>query len=114
MNIPVLPSLGPWALVLIAGVLEIGWALGFKYVWDKGWGWRIASMAAVIVSLLLLLRALRDLPAGTAYAVWMGIGAAGVAILGVVFFGESASPARLVFIAFIVAGVIGLSVAGPH
>lgn len=103
-----LGNLGPWTLVAIAGLLEIAWALGFKYAWHRGLGWRAACIAALVLSMALLIRALRDLPAGTAYAVWTGIGAAGVAILGIVFFAESAHPLRMFFIALVVIGVIGL------
>jgi quaternary ammonium compound-resistance protein SugE len=103
------PLLVPWLLVAAAGALEIVWAIGFKYAWHRGWGWKAACVVSVTLSLVLLLRALQDLPAGTAYAVWMGIGAAGVAILGIVVFGESAHPLRLAFIAMIAIGVIGLA-----
>lgn len=99
----------PWTLVLLAGALEIVWAIGFKYAWDRGLAWKAACVVSVVVSLMLLLRALQDLPAGTAYAVWMGIGAAGVAIIGILAFGESAHPLRLLFIGLIIAGVIGLA-----
>lgn len=95
-------------LVVIAGVLEIVWALGFKYAWDRGPAWKAGCFAALALSMWLLIRALRDLPAGSAYAVWTGIGAAGVAILGIVFFAESAHPLRLFFILLIILGVIGL------
>ncbi len=99
---------GPWTLIGLAGLLEIGWALGFKYAWDRGPGWKAACLAALALSMALLIQALRVLPAGTAYAVWTGIGAAGVAILGIIFFAESANPLRLLFLAMVVAGVIGL------
>jgi quaternary ammonium compound-resistance protein SugE len=103
---------GPWVMIVTAGLLEVAWALGFKYAWDKGWGWRAGCIAALGVSMWLLVGALKHLPAGTAYAVWTGIGAVGVAIIGIVFFAESAQPLRLFFIALIVTGVVGLSFAG--
>ena len=97
-----------WTLIGVAGLLEVAWALGFKYAWHRGPGWKAACLAALVVSMALLIRALRDLPAGTAYAVWTGIGAAGVAIIGIVWFAESAHPLRLLFLGLIVAGVVGL------
>ncbi len=102
-------SFGPWFLVLIAGVLEIIWALGFKYVADDAPIWQHAIVyAALITSFVLLIEALKILPAGTAYAVWTGIGAVGVAILGIIFFKEPATLTRIGCIGLIVAGIIGL------
>jgi len=105
--------LGPWTLVVIAGLLEIGWALGFKYVGDGApWFLHAAVYAALVVSFALLIAALKELPAGTAYAVWTGIGATGVAVLGMIFFREPASLARIGFIALIVIGIVGLRLSG--
>jgi quaternary ammonium compound-resistance protein SugE len=98
-----------WIVLLAAGVLEIGWAIGLKYTdgFTRLWP-SVATIAAMAVSLLLLGLAVRSLPVGTAYAVWTGIGTAGTALLGILLLGESADPLRLVFIAMIVAGAVGL------
>ena len=98
-----------WFYLFVAGLFEMAWAIGLKYT--EGFSRLIPSVltvAAMILSLALLGLALKTLPVGTAYAVWTGIGAVGVATLGVVLFSESASPARLLCIAVIVSGVIGL------
>jgi quaternary ammonium compound-resistance protein SugE len=105
-------AVGPWTLVVLAGILEIVWALGFKYVRDDApWLLRAGVFAALVVSFVLLVAALRQLPAGTAYAVWTGIGASGVAIIGMVAFGEPATATRILFIGLIVAGIVGLRLA---
>lgn len=101
------PSLGPWALLVIAGLLEIVWALGFKYVGEKS-PFIIPVYVALIASFWLLIDALKQLPAGTAYAVWTGIGAVGVATIGMIFFREPATLVRIACIGFIVAGILGL------
>ena len=98
-----------WVLLLVAGVLEVIWALGLKY--SDGFTRALPSAVVVVgaaASFWLLALAMRVLPAGTAYAVWVGIGAAGTALLGMVLLGESASAARLACIGLIVAGVLGL------
>ena len=98
-----------WLVLILAGLVEIGWAVGLKYtegftkLWPSVW-----TVAAMVVSLALLGIAVRWLPVGTAYAVWTGIGTVGTVLLGIWLFGESAEPARLAFIAMIVAGVAGL------
>ncbi len=101
----------PWVVLFVAGIFEIGWAIGLKYTdgFSRPWPtvWTAASM---VVSLYLLGLALRTLPVGTAYAVWTGIGAVGTAVLGVVLLGEPATPARLACIGLIVAGIAGLKV----
>lgn len=100
-----------WLLLIAAGLLEIGWALGLKA--SEGFTRPLPSVltvAAIIASLALLGLAARELPIGTAYAVWSGIGAAGALIFGIVFFGEPAAPARLACAGMIIAGVIGLKV----
>src|SRR5262245_10719514 len=98
-----------WLILLAAGALEIGWAIGLKYTggWTLSWP-SVLTLAAAVLSFVMLSYALRSLPVGTAYAVWVGIGAAGVAIVGMALFGESASPIRLACIALIVVGVAGL------
>ena len=98
-----------WTLLFVAGLLEIGWAVGLKYT--DGFTRLLPSvltLVAMIVSMVCLALALRTIPVGTGYAVWTGIGAVGTAILGIVLFGESTSPVRLGCIALIVAGIVGL------
>jgi quaternary ammonium compound-resistance protein SugE len=99
----------PWTLLLVAGLLEVGWAVGLKYT--AGFT-RLAPSAltigAMIGSFVLLAEALKTLPIGTAYAVWTGIGTIGTAVLGILVFGEPASLPRLACIALIVAGIAGL------
>lgn len=101
-----------WLVLLVAGLFEVGWAVGLKYT--EGFtrplptALTVLSMAA---SLWLLGVALKTLPLGTAYAVWTGVGTVGAALLGVTLFGESADPARLACIGLIVAGIIGLKLA---
>ena len=101
-----------WALLFVAGLLEIVWALGLKA--SDGFTRLLPSVVVVVAaaaSFWLLALAMRVLPAGTAYAVWTGIGAAGTAALGIVLFGESAAALRLACIVLIVAGVLGLKFA---
>jgi quaternary ammonium compound-resistance protein SugE len=103
-----------WLVLFVAGLCEIGWAVGLKYT--EGFTRPVPSVltaGAMIVSLVLLGIALKTLPVGTGYAVWTGIGAVGTAILGIVLFGESMEPMRLVSIALIVAGIVGLKLATP-
>ena len=98
-----------WIILAVAGVLEIGWAIGLKYT--EGFtrlGPTIATVSAMVVSLALLGLAIRTLPVGTAYAVWTGIGTVGTVLLGILLFGESTEPLRLFFIALVVSGIIGL------
>ena len=98
-----------WLYLLVAGLMEIAWAVGLKYtggftrLWPSVW-----TGVALVLSMILLAAAMRVLPLGTAYAIWTGIGAVGTAALGIFLFGESASPARLVCIGLIVAGLVGL------
>ena len=101
-----------WVLLAIAGLLEIGWAIGLKYTagFTRLWP-RVGTIASMVVSLGLLGLAMKTLPVGTAYAVWVGIGTVGTAILGMVLLGESAHPWRLVSLAFIIVGIIGLKLA---
>ena len=104
----------PWIYLLLAGIFEIGFAIGLKYTegFTRLWP-SVGTVVAAGISLWLLTQALRTIPVGTAYAVWTGIGAVGVAALGVMLFSESASPARLGCIALIVAGVVGLKLFSP-
>ena len=103
-----------WIYLVLAGLFEIGFAIGLKYTegFTRLWP-SVATAAAAAASLWLLTQALRTIPVGTAYAVWTGIGAVGVATIGILLFSESASPARLACIALIIAGVVGLKVASP-
>lgn len=98
-----------WVVLFIAGFFEAGWAIGLKYTegWTRFWP-SVFTGVSMIISLWLLAFALREIPVGTGYAIWTGIGATIVAILGIVLFGESANPFRLLFIAMIVCGLIGL------
>ena len=98
-----------WLILFVAGICEIGWAIGLKYT--DGFSRLVPSLltgAAMIVSVVLLGIALKTLPVGTGYAVWTGIGAVGTAILGIFLFGDSTDFWRLVSIGLIVAGIIGL------
>jgi quaternary ammonium compound-resistance protein SugE len=98
-----------WGLLLIAGILEIGWAIGLKYTEGFSRLWpSVGTIAAMVVSMYLLSLAARGLPIGTAYAVWTGIGAVGTAIVGMILFDESREWLRLLCIGLIVAGVLGL------
>ena len=98
-----------WVILFVAGLLEIGWAVGLKYAdgFTRLWP-SVATMVSLIGSMGLLAVALRTLPLGTAYAVWTGIGTVGTAVLGIVLFREPATAMRLTCIALIVAGIVGL------
>jgi quaternary ammonium compound-resistance protein SugE len=103
-----------WIVLLLAGLAEIGWVIGLKY--SEGFTRPVPSqftVVALVASMLLLGWAVRSLPIGTAYAVWTGIGAIGAAIAGLMLFGESANPMRLVCIGLIIAGVVGLKLSTP-
>jgi quaternary ammonium compound-resistance protein SugE len=98
-----------WLVLIIAGLFEIAWAIGLKYTdgFSRLWP-SVGTLVAMALSVALLEYAIRSLPVGTAYAAWVGIGAVGTALFGMVLFGESREPLRLVCLALIVAGVIGL------
>ena len=99
----------PWLLLFIAGLLEVGWAVGLKYT--EGFTRPLPTLltgVALVASMALLGLAVRTLPLGTAYAVWTGIGTVGTAVLGMLLFDEPATVARLVCIGLIVAGILGL------
>jgi quaternary ammonium compound-resistance protein SugE len=101
-----------WFYLLIAGLLEVGWAIGLKYTEGFSRLWpSLATIAAMILSLAFLGLALKTLPVGTAYAVWTGIGAVGTAMLGIYLFAEPATAMRLACIGLIVAGIVGLKLA---
>jgi quaternary ammonium compound-resistance protein SugE len=100
-----------WLYLFVAGLFEVGWAIGLKYT--EGFTRLVPSVltiAAMILSMALLGLALKTLPVGTAYAVWTGIGAVGTAALGIYLFGEPATAARLASIGLILAGIVGLKV----
>jgi quaternary ammonium compound-resistance protein SugE len=103
-----------WIILVVAGLFEVGWAIGLKYtegftrLWPTIW-----TVLAMIVSLWLLGIAMKSLPVGTAYSIWVGVGAVGTVILGIVLLGEPVNSARLVSVALIIAGIIGLKLATP-
>lgn len=98
-----------WIILVLAGLLEIGWAVGLKYTegFTRLWP-SVGTVLAMIASIVLLGLAMRELPLGTAYAVWTGIGAVGTVVLGIVLFGEAATVLRLASIGLILAGIVGL------
>lgn len=104
----------PWILLLIAGLFEVGWAIGLKYTegFTRLWP-SLATLAAMAISFWLLGEAMKSLPVGTAYAVWVGVGAVGTVILGILLFNEPASVARIVSVLLIVAGIVGLKLSSP-
>lgn len=98
-----------WMYLIAAGLAEVVWATTLKKT--EGWthlGWSMFTIGAMGASFWMLAAALREIPIGTAYAIWVGIGAIGVAAAGILIFGESASPAKLGFLALIVVGIAGL------
>jgi quaternary ammonium compound-resistance protein SugE len=98
-----------WIMIAVAGVFEVAFALGLKYSQGFTRLWpSVGAGTALLLSMSLLSLAVRSLPVGTAYAVWTGIGAAGTALLGILLFGDPGSPLRLLCLACIVAGVLGL------
>lgn len=104
-----------WLYLLGAGLMEIAWVIGLRY--SEGWtrlGPSAFTVVAMAISFGLLGLALRDLPLGTAYAVWTGIGSIGAALFGIWILSESADPLRILCIALIVAGVLGLKLVSPH
>jgi quaternary ammonium compound-resistance protein SugE len=103
-----------WLVLLLAGLFEIGWAVGLKYTHGFTRFWpSLATVLSMAVSLGLLGVALRTLPLGTAYAVWTGVGAAGTVVLGIALFGEPATAGRLLCVGLILAGIIGLKMLAP-
>jgi quaternary ammonium compound-resistance protein SugE len=103
-----------WTLLVLAGLCEVAWAIGLKYT--EGFTRplpTVGTVSAMLISIWLLGIAMKSLPVGTAYAVWVGIGAVGTAILGIILLNESANPARLVSLGVIVAGILGLKLTTP-
>jgi quaternary ammonium compound-resistance protein SugE len=103
-----------WLILFLAGLFETGWAIGLKYtdgftrLWPTVW-----TVFAMIISLWLLGIAVKSLPVGTAYSVWVGVGAVWTVVLGIVLLGEPANAARLISVGLIIAGIIGLKLASP-
>ena len=98
-----------WIILVIAGLFEIGWAIGLKYTESFTRLWpTIGTVLAMIISLWLLGIAMKSIPVGTAYSVWVGVGAVGTVILGIVLLGEPVNLARLISLTLIIAGIIGL------
>lgn len=98
-----------WLLLFAAGLLEIGWGLGLRFTY--GFTRPLPSLvtaASAALSFIILSQVVRVLPTGTAYAIWAGMGTAGIGLLGVLLFGESAAPARVLFLLLIVVGIVGL------
>jgi quaternary ammonium compound-resistance protein SugE len=101
-----------WFILILAGLCEIVWAIGLKYTegFTRLWP-SVGTIVAMLVSVVLLGVAMKSLPVGTAYAVWVGVGAVGTVILGIVLFNEPANMARLLSVGLIIAGIVGLKLA---
>jgi quaternary ammonium compound-resistance protein SugE len=104
----------PWIILVLAGLFEVAWAIGLKYTdgFTRLWP-TVGTVAAMVISVGLLGLAMKSLPVGTSYAVWVGVGTVGTAVLGILLLGESANAGRLVSLGFIVAGIVGLKLATP-
>jgi quaternary ammonium compound-resistance protein SugE len=104
----------PWIILVLAGLFEVGWAIGLKYTdgFTRFWP-TLGTVAAMIISVGLLGLAMKSLPVGTSYAVWVGVGAVGTAVLGILLLDEPANSGRLISLGFIVAGIVGLKLATP-
>jgi quaternary ammonium compound-resistance protein SugE len=103
-----------WIILIIAGLFEVGWAIGLKYTegFTRLWP-TVGTVLSMIISLWLLGIAMKSLPVGAAYAIWVGVGAVGTVVLGIVLFGEPANAARLISVALIIAGIVGLKLSTP-
>jgi quaternary ammonium compound-resistance protein SugE len=101
-----------WFVLILAGLFEVGWAIGLKYTegFTRLWP-TVGTVLAMIISVALLGLALKQLPVGSAYAIWVGVGAVGTVILGILLLGESASLAKLISVGFIIVGIVGLKLA---
>ena len=103
-----------WGLLILAGLFEIAWAIGLKYSEGLTRFWpSVGTGLAMLISVWLLGIAMKSLPLGTAYSIWVGVGAVGTVLLGIVLLGESASTARLISVTLIIAGIIGLKLSSP-
>lgn len=108
-------SLNPWLVLLLAGLFEVGWASGIKYVGVQRPLLSLGVLLALAASMVGLWAATQKLPVGTAYAIWTGVGAVGAAVVGVFVYGEPATALRAVCILLIVAGIVGLKLfSGAH
>jgi quaternary ammonium compound-resistance protein SugE len=105
----------PWFLLVLAGLFEVCWAIGLKYTegFTRLWP-SVFTVTTLALSMYLLAKAAETLPIGTAYGVWVGIGAVGAAILGIVLFKEPATLGRLFFLGLLVTSIIGLKLTSPH
>lgn len=103
-----------WFILVVAGLFEIGWAIGLKYTegFTRLWP-TVGTVLSMVISIGLLGVAMKSLPVGTAYAVWVGVGAVGTAVFGIILLGESANLLRLLSLGLIVAGIVGLKLATP-
>jgi quaternary ammonium compound-resistance protein SugE len=104
-----------WVLLVVAGLLEVGWSVGMKY--SEGFTRLVPSLltgAGIVASMVLLSYAAKSLPIGTAYGVWVGIGAAGAAVLGMVVLGEPVTAARIFFVCLLLVAVVGLKATSGH
>ncbi len=103
-----------WAILIAAGLFEVGWAIGLKYTEGFTQLWpTIGTILAIIISLWLLGIAMQSLPVGTAYSIWVGVGVVGTVTLGIVLFGEPVNVLRLISVALIITGIIGLKLTTP-
>ena len=103
-----------WFILVLAGLLEAAWAVGLKHTHGFTRFWpSVLTITGIAISLILLSIAVRTLPIGTAYAIWVGIGAAGALLLGILFLNEPASPARLFFLALLLTAIVGLKATSP-
>ncbi|MCN9239261.1 quaternary ammonium compound efflux SMR transporter SugE [Streptomyces sp. RY43-2] len=104
-----------WILLVVAGLLEVAWSVGLKYTdgFTRPWP-SLFTGTSIVASMLLLSYAAKSLPIGTAYGVWVGIGAAGAAVLGMAVLGEPATAARIFFVALLLVAVVGLKMTSGH
>lgn len=104
-----------WIILFFAGLLEICWAIGLKYTegFTKLWP-SVFTLVTLAASMFLLARAAQTLPIGTAYAIWVGIGALGAAVLGIFLFKEPVTPARLVFLGLLIVSIVGMKLTSAH
>ncbi|MEU0659201.1 DMT family transporter [Streptomyces lavendulocolor] len=104
-----------WVLLIVAGLLEVGWSVGMKFTdgFTRWWP-SLFTAGGIVASMLLLAQAAKTLPIGTAYGVWVGIGAAGAAVVGMVVLGEPVTAARIFFVCLLLVAVVGLKATSGH
>ncbi|WP_328911745.1 MULTISPECIES: DMT family transporter [unclassified Streptomyces] len=104
-----------WVLIVVAGLLEVAWSVGMKYTdgFTRLWP-SLLTGAGIVASMLLLSQAVKSLPIGTAYGVWVGIGAAGAAVVGMLVLGEPATAARIFFVVLLIVAIVGLKATSGH